>query len=64
MPQQFNKDYQMYNSLYIRPQSSPFSKPLLNPYENQTIPLQRHVAGTRYFNKECSQESVSFTKIL
>lgn len=47
MPQQFNKDYQMYNSLYIRPQSSPFSKPLLNPHENQTIPLQRHVAGTR-----------------
>ena len=37
MPQLYNQDYQMYNSRYIRPQSSPFSSPLLNPPENQTI---------------------------
>ena len=62
--QQCYQDYQMYNSLYIHPQPLPLSNSPLTSPRNQIVQLQRHVAGTRYFNGECSQESESFTKPL
>ena len=64
MSQQYNQDYQMYDSPYIRPEPSPLSNLLLTTPTKQITQLQRHVARKRHFNEECSQESDSFTKPL